>query len=1196
MIKELKALSASINEAVSSLKELLPGERCAFGGLYGSSRAFLLAKAFREAVRPMLAVLASHEEARDFAGDLSFFLGPECGGYGGAVRLLPEREELAFEPLAEHPEITAGRLSLLYGLTLDRPFITVTTAANLAARLIPKDILKSAVIELEITGEYPRDALLASLTEAGYRRMEMVEERGELSVRGGIVDIFPPNYKDPIRLEFFGDDLESIRPFDLVTQRSSGELLELLILPASEAVANRTRSREARERLLERSDDLGLSKDSFGLMSDALRDGVELAAPNAFLSLFYEELDSIFDYLPSDTLVVTVDPHEVLSEISALGRDIEITAERLVEDGKFFVEPDSLYLDEDKIKEAIEGFAMLDLAGPIGLPVGSGVGGPDMEVASNFDIKQDLAVKKGADLFKPLSDRIRANIRNGSSVYITAHNKGQAERTAELLESYDLSARIVESGAVLDSIGSRAESADSATLRIVCGSLSTGFRFAPESGGPVLITEEEIFGERVKRRVPPAKGVSDYLAELKDLSEGDAIVHVHHGISVYGGLKRIEVEDVKKDFLVLEYKDSDRLYLPVERMDLVTKYHGTEGRAFEVDKLGGTAWTTRKKRVKKAALRIAAELLKLYAEREIAKGFAYSPSCHIYSEFEASFEYTETPDQARAIEDTIADMESERPMDRLICGDVGYGKTEVAMRAAFKAVLDGKQVAILVPTTVLADQHFRTFTERFAPYPAEVDVLSRFKTKAEQKEVLEKVRAGSVDIVIGTHRLLGADVDFKDLGLLVIDEEHRFGVRHKEKLKRLRKDVDVLTLTATPIPRTLQMSLASIRDLSIIATPPEDRLAIKTTVTALSDQTITEAITRELKRGGQVFFVHNRVDSIMAMADHVRGLVPEARVVAAHGQMKEHELEKKMVEFVAHDCDVLVCTTIIESGLDIPSANTIIINRADRFGLAELYQLRGRVGRSNHRAYAYLFCPPDNLTSLARKRLAALTSLTDAGAGFRVASFDLEIRGSGELLGSAQSGKIAEVGFEMYTRLLEESVAELKGEPVEESPEPEIVIGLSRYIPDDYVPDTRQRLSIYKRLATARDVEELDHIRDELDDRYGTTPELVLNLIRAAEIKILLKKTGAVELKQLGKRIYLNFGTGSAAAGILERALELATAQPRSFSIRPDSRFVYIMKDAMIGEGGADGEAGDERAKGGDPIHEARYLLKKLLD
>ncbi|MBI5345334.1 MAG: transcription-repair coupling factor, partial [Deltaproteobacteria bacterium] len=711
-----------------------------------------------------------------------------------------------------------------------------------------------------------------------------------------------------------------------------------------------------------------------------------------------------------------------------------------------------------------------------------------------------------------------------------------------------------------------------------------GFRLPGAS--LVIISEEEVFGtDRVRRRAPPLKRLDAFSLQLQDLDAGDRVVHSKHGIGLYRGLKRLSVDNVESEFLILEYRDHDKLYLPVLRTDLINTYHGFEGKEPNLDKLGGTGWVRTKRRVKKAVERLAGELLKLYAERQAAGGFAFSPPDALFREFEASFEYDETPDQAQAIEDCLMDMQDSKAMDRLICGDVGYGKTEVAIRAAFKAVQDGKQAAVLVPTTVLAQQHYLTFSKRLAPYPAAVEVLSRFRSKKEQAATIERCAGGKTDIIIGTHRLLQNDIAFKDLGLIIIDEEHRFGVRQKERLKHIKKSVDCLTLTATPIPRTLHMSLASVRDLSIISTPPADRLAIKTSVIGFDEGLIAEAIEREMKRGGQVFFVHNRIESIGGVAEFLGRAVPEARVAVAHGRMNEAALEKRMLGFVNKEYDILLSTAIIESGLDIPSANTIIINRADRFGLAELYQLRGRVGRSAHRAYAYFVCPETSrLTDDARKRIEVIQELCEPGSGFKVAAYDLEIRGAGELFGTSQSGHIAEVGFDMYTELLEEAVAELKGEPAVEEMEPEISLKVSQYIPEEYMPDARQRLNFYKRLASAASGEETVSIREELEDRFGTVPDVVENLLCLTGLKLMLKGIRAKELVQKANRLYISFKapgghsghSGASGPDITEKILKLIKKDPLRFRVTPDSRLTVIMRDEA------------------NPLEEARYILKEL--
>lgn len=1159
MITDSGVKTHGVKEAIGRAVRIKSGEAIDLSGFYGSSKAYFIASCFKAARRPMLCVLPSQEEADGFCDDLRFFLGAED------VMLYPSTETLPFEPVSAHQELQASRMELLFNLTSGRSFITVSCASSLMQKVMPRASLTQKVLELSKGDRHERDALVTALHESGYRRVAMVEERGEISVRGGIMDIFPPVYDSPLRIEFFDDEIESIRLFDISTQRSIKDLDQVRILPARESTVTRECRLGARERLIERADHLGIPRSAWEPLSDRIRDGVNAPGMEALLPLFYESLGTFFDYLDADTLVVVVDPETVKAQFDNFTADVTAAVEGLIYRRQFFVEPEGLFLSLSEVDERLCRMAVVNI---------EAVKTAEFHVAveTNIDLRQEISLKKSERLLSPLADRITGWVEEGKRVFLTAHNKGQAERTSELLEGYGLKPSTVHGADILATDGGFGFS-------IATGTLSSGFRIAEAS--LVVISEEEVFGEKAKRRPPPSRRLEAFLTQLQDLSEGDAIVHGHHGIGLYRGLKRLLIDSIEGDFLLLEYRDGDKLYLPVGRMDLVGKYHGFEGRAPDLDKLGGPGWEKKTGKVKAAVEKLAGELLKLYAEREIAEGFAFSAPERLFHEFEAGFEFDETPDQARAIEDTLKDMQKPMPMDRLVCGDVGYGKTEVAIRAAFKAVLDKKQVAILVPTTVLAQQHFLTFSRRLAAYPVVVEALSRFRSPKEQKDIVKRLGAGQVDIIIGTHRLLQKDIGFKDLGLVVIDEEHRFGVAHKERLKQLRKKVDVLTLTATPIPRTLHMSLASVRELSIINTPPEDRLAIKSKVVGFDEGAIAEAIERELSRGGQVFFVHNRVQSIGAMEDCLRRIVPRARIAVGHGQMKEGELEKTMSGFINKDFDILLSTSIIESGLDIPSANTIIINRADRFGLAELYQLRGRVGRSRHRAYAYFICPiVTELTDDARKRMEVIQELTEPGSGFRVATYDLEIRGAGELLGSAQSGQIAEVGFEMYSQLLEEAVQELRGVKVSEEPEPEVTLRVSQFIPEEYIPDTRQRLGLYKRLASIETEDDLDSIREELADRYGSAPVLVENLVRTVELKLICKELKVRELIQKGQRLYIGFSDLATVQGgdaVVARALDMAKKEPKRFRIMPDARFAaQIPQEA-------------------DPIEEARYVLKELL-
>ena len=698
-------------------------------------------------------------------------------------------------------------------------------------------------------------------------------------------------------------------------------------------------------------------------------------------------------------------------------------------------------------------------------------------------------------------------------------------------------------------------------VEILTGDLSRGFRLREE--GLAVIAEEEVFGPRLKRRGISEIRKKQILTSLAELKPGDYMVHLDFGVGIYRGLQHITLQGGEGDFLLLEYAGNDRLYLPVDRISLVQRYIGAEGVEPRPDRLGGASWEKAKSRARAAVQEMAGELLKIYAARQVHEGFAFSPQDDLYREFEASFAFEETPDQMSAIEDVIRDMERPKPMDRLVCGDVGYGKTEVAMRASFKAVMDGKQVALLVPTTVLAQQHLETFTARFKAYPVRVEMLSRFRSPKEQKSVLAGVNKGEIDIIIGTHRLLQKDVAFKDLGLLIVDEEQRFGVTHKERLKQFRAVVDIMTLTATPIPRTLYMSLMGIRDLSIIDTPPMDRLAIKTFVARFSDELIREAVLRELGRGGQVFFVHNRVQSIGAMAEHVRRLVPEARIAVGHGQMDEKELEKVMLAFMHGECNLLLCTTIIESGLDIPNANTLIVNRADAFGLAQLYQLRGRVGRSKQRAYAYFLIPGEGAISTdARERLKILQEITELGAGFRIATHDLEIRGAGDLLGGRQSGNIAAVGFELYTELLEEAIRQMKGEDLPERVEPEIKLRIPAFIPEEYVKNPNQRLVIYKKLTQADTDEEVAEVAEELADRFGKLPLAASYLLDVMRIRLQMKALLVKEAEFNGSRLILTFHPKTPVSP--DSIVALIRNDPGKCTFTPDYRLVTEIRDTSF--------------------------------
>jgi transcription-repair coupling factor (superfamily II helicase) len=994
----------------------------------------------------------------------------------------------------------------------------VAPAAALQQKLPPPERLQEALVYVVAGETLAREVFVQNLLEGGYERRPVVEERGEFSVRGGIIDLFPPLYAQPVRLEFWGDEVESLRFFDPASQRSREALEELLVLPASEVILDGPAREHALARRKRRQDPQFWQNVQLGQHFPRIERHIED---------FYEQPLTLWDYLPPDTVVVEWDPLNLAQDL----RKLEEQAG---------AEPQG-WLDEKPWEERRRGFATVFC--PL-LPMGLPAEEKEFffQVEGNEGLAQELAQAgaEGGRLIPALAARLEEWRRGGFHLILVCLSRHRAERLAQLLGEEKLEAAFTlepswEPGPQVE---------------ITVGELSGGFRLL--AGGLMVLTEDEALGFRPERRRRKESRPPQFLTSLEDLEEGDAVVHLDHGIGIYRGLIKLTVAAEVNDFLELEYQGGDRLYLPVDRLHLVQKYLGVEGVKPRIERLGGKSWERAKKKVKKAVEKIARELVELYAARRVLPGHHFSPPDPMFREFEATFEYEETSDQLQAIQEVLADMTAEKPMDRLICGDVGYGKTEVALRAAFKAAMDGKQVAVLVPTTILAEQHYDNFSRRLAPYPLEVRVLSRFKTAAEQKRILADLAQGKVDIIIGTHRLVQKDVAFKDLGLVVVDEEQRFGVSQKEKMKEWRRTVDVLTLTATPIPRTLQLSLTGLRELSVINTPPENRHSIRTYLCHPEKAVIQAAIRRELARGGQVFFMHNRVQNLGTWARHLQEMVPEARVSMAHGQMPERELERVMRRFGRGEVDVLVCTAIIEAGLDIPAANTIIINRAHTLGLAQLYQLRGRVGRSQAQAYAYLLVPGEaGLSTEAQKRLKALMEFTELGSGFKIALHDLQIRGAGNLLGQAQSGQLAEVGYELYLQLLEQAIREFKGEAREEPvPDPEIRLPVAAYLPEDYVPDIQQRLALYRRLSDRLTPEMVQELEEELLDRFGPIPPEGRNLLEVVRAKHYLRQLGVKRLELRDSLAVLQFARPERLN--LDRLLKLLKKQPEKFRLTRD--------------------------------------------
>jgi len=1041
-------------------------------GLTGSAKAlFVAAAAQAQPHGVVLYVLPGDGDLEEACADVSFFLGALEGLTPAATERVvlpfPSHEVDPYRGMAPHMGVTSARARALYSVAHGTARVLVASAASLLPRVTAPDRMIAASLNLRPGQDIAPTDLAELLVDAGFTREDPADEHGEFAVRGGIVDIFPAGEAHPVRLEFIGDSIETLRTYDPSTQRSIAPIDQVAVVPLRDVL------QDNRHAIV--FDYLSRAKDARIVVSEA--DEV-----TANLTRLFENLQHSYEEALSRNERLAPPPPELFAEAavveSRLAQATALAQLGLDDDAPGSLEPRTAHLEP-----------RADL--------------PAHHVRSQPAVEMKGRVADWVASIRRLRD-------DGEMTLFVAATPGRAERTIEVLKEYDVFAVPIE----------RAEDARYAAVLVAVGGLSRGFRL-PDAGLQIY-AEADVFEE--ERRAPERRrsATKAFLSDLRDLKVGDFIVHVDHGIGMFVGLKQIGVGDSMQEFLELRYAGEDKLFVPVERLDLVQKYTGASRPP--VDRLGGTSWERAKTKVKKAMRDMAEELLKLYAARRAVAGHAFAPDSHWQQEFEDAFEYELTIDQKSAITDIKRDMESPIPMDRLLCGDVGYGKTEVAMRAAFKAVMDGKQVAFLAPTTILAFQHQKTLKERFAGFPVRIDMVSRFRSKAEQKDTITDLAAGKVDIIVGTHRLLSKDVQFRDLGLLVVDEEQRFGVAHKEKIKQMKKKVDVLTMSATPIPRTLNMSLIGIRDMSIIETPPKDRLSIQTSVVKFDQEVIRRSIRNEIERGGQVFFVHNRVESIFSIASLVQRLVPEARVVVGHGQMDEEALERAMLDFVAKKFDVLLATTIVENGLDIPNANTIIINRADRYGLSQLYQLRGRVGRSDRPAYAYLLIPPeDNLSPVAKKRLAAIKEFSDLGSGFRVAALDLEIRGAGNLLGGEQSGQIDTVGFEMYMKLLEQTVRELKGEELEDDVRATVNLRVDLKIDASYVADMNQRLMLYRKVAAARHESEIDRVLEEAADRYGPPPDSVLNLADYGRIRVMADRLGIDTIDREGRIVVLKF-------------------------------------------------------------------------
>lgn len=1096
---DLKSVVAGIS---AGMKEQL------ISGLTGSARQVMIAALYEDVKRPMLVVTHNMFAAQKMTEDLQEALSPEH------VLLYPANELVAAESAVSSPETLAQRIDVLMRCAQGFSGIVVVPFSGVRRLLPTPEVMAKAQINIAYGATLQIDTFLKEMVELGYERVEQVERRGEMSVRGGIVDFFPMTSQLAYRVELFDDEIDSIRTFDPTDQRSIDKVQEVIVTPCKEVIASRERMQRAADeaghlleeqlgKMTDRQAKLRLKEEMHREM-EMLREGVYFAEIYKYISLLYPERCHLFNYIPEDSLVIYDEPSRLLETARQLERDESEWNLHLLQNGKTLPQLLLSVENEDVLyQKKFQSIYMSIFLRQV----------PHTQPQNILNF-----VSRGMQDFHGQMNVLKSEMerwqKSGVQVMMLASSDERMDRMRRVLQDYGIPEPVI--------------------LR---GNLQTGFEMP--SVHLAVITEGEMFSQKQRKVRKTGKNIdnAERIKSYTELKVGDYVVHQNHGIGKYMGIGTLEINGIHKDYMHVMYAGGDKLSVPIEQIDLIQKYVGSEEKEPKIYKLGGNEWTRVKNKVRSSVQDIADDLIKLYAERQAAKGFGFDKDTPEQQEFEEMFAYDETRDQLRAIEEIKKDMERNRPMDRLLCGDVGYGKTEVAVRAAFKAAIEGKQVAVLVPTTILAQQHYETFRERFSGYPMNIQVLSRFRSRKEQNETIKGVRQGTVDIVIGTHRLLSQDLIFKDLGLLIVDEEQRFGVTHKEKLKKLKTNVDVLTLTATPIPRTLHMSMLGVRDLSVIETPPENRFPVQTYVVEHSYTLVREAIERELARGGQVYYLYNRVQGIQEMASLISDLVPDARVAVGHGQMSETELEKTILDFLDGEFDVLVSTSIIETGVDIPNVNTLIVHDADKMGLSQLYQLRGRVGRSNRIAYAYFTYQRDKvLTEVAEKRLQSIKEFTELGSGFKIAMRDLAIRGAGNLLGAEQHGFIASVGFDLYSQMLAEEIKKRKvtvlGEEDELKPEWNTVIdlGIDAYLPSDYIYDSIQKIEIYKKVAACTTFADESELQEELLDRFGDLPEAVVNLLSVARLKVYGKMYGIESIARRGDDVLLKFYEGQQKA------------------------------------------------------------------
>lgn len=1114
-------------------------------GLSGSSRQVALAALHQETNRPLLIVTHNMFAAQKIAEDLQEALSP------GQVLLYPANELVAAEAAVSSPETLAQRIEVLLQCS-SRTFRGVVVVPYSGVRRfipVPEEIAEAG-LSIELGGILELDSFLSQMVKLGYERVERVESRGEMSVRGGIIDFYPLTSSLAYRVELFDDEIDSIRTFDPADQRSIEQVKQVSVPPCKELIASKERLEKAAQmaevRLqmqLEKMTDRQAKnklKDEISRELELMREHVYFPEIYKYVSLIYPENKILYDYMPEDTLLILDEPARLLETARQLERDETEWNLHLLQNGKSLPEL-PLALSGDRVLYH-RPFQTLFLSLFL-----RQVPHTQPQNILNFVSRSMQDFHGQMNVLKAEMERWK---KSGAQVIMLANGEERMDRMRRVLEDYG-----IEEPTLLQ------------------GNLQSGFELP--SVHLVVITEGEMFSQK-QRKVRKAGKSMDNAQRIKSYSElkvGDYVVHQNHGIGKYLGIGTLEVGGIHKDYMHIMYAGGDKLSVPIEQIDMIQKYVASEDKEPKIYKLGGNEWTRVKNKVRSSVQDIADDLIKLYAERQASPGYAFEKDSPEQQEFDGMFPYEETPDQLRAIEEIKKDMEQSRPMDRLLCGDVGYGKTEVAIRAAFKAAIEGKQVAVLVPTTILAQQHYETFRERFGEYPINIQSLSRFRSRKEQNETIKGVRQGTVDIVIGTHRILSQDLVFKDLGLLIVDEEQRFGVTHKEKLKKLKTNVDVLTLTATPIPRTLHMSMLGVRDLSVIETPPENRFPVQTYVVEHSQALVRESIEREMARGGQIYYLYNRVQGIQEMAAQISMLVPDARVGIGHGQMSEQELEKTILDFLDGEYDVLVSTSIIETGVDIPNVNTLIVHDADKMGLSQLYQLRGRVGRSNRIAYAYFTYQRDKtLTEVAEKRLQSIKEFTELGSGFKIAMRDLSIRGAGNLLGAEQHGFIASVGFDLYSQMLAEEIQKRKITMLGEQQADEVSwntvidLGIDAYLPSDYIYDSIQKIEIYKKTASAAAFEEVAELEDELLDRFGELPEAVQNLMSVARVKLYGKRYGIESVTLRGEEVVLKFYEGREKVMIPAKLMEVGNLFGRRVQFNQGSNIVIRIQTKGMDE------------------------------